>query len=370
MKTPPPVPSTAIFSRSDGIVAWQGCREREGPTIGEHRGRRQPLRPRPQPGGALCDRRPARAARRRLAALRCTGSRADLSRSVSGTGHARTRAPLRPPRHELTALTEPTMKQLGGLDASFSTWRRRRRRCTSRPQHHRAAAWIQGQLLRRLQGPHRGPAASVPGAAQEDRPGAVGHRPPALGPRRRHRPRLPRSPCGCPSPARSSSSRRWRPAALHPARSEPAALGVLRHRGAGRQPPGLYTKVHHAAVDGGRHGAHQHDVRRDAGAAPDRAGGAEGSGGERGARRARPARPPTRTCSASMSALLQKIPDVLKAIASVAAPVISGVARLRGQGTAEPGLAPKTIAQHVDHEPAVVRRPLAVAGRCEGDRQA
>ena len=32
MKTAPPVPSSAIFSRSDGIVAWQGCLEREGPT--------------------------------------------------------------------------------------------------------------------------------------------------------------------------------------------------------------------------------------------------------------------------------------------------------------------------------------------------
>ena len=31
-KIPPPVPATAIFSRSDGIVAWQGCLEREGPT--------------------------------------------------------------------------------------------------------------------------------------------------------------------------------------------------------------------------------------------------------------------------------------------------------------------------------------------------
>ncbi|HZT56622.1 MAG TPA: alpha/beta hydrolase [Burkholderiaceae bacterium] len=30
-KEPPPVPATAIFSRSDGIVAWQGCLEREGP---------------------------------------------------------------------------------------------------------------------------------------------------------------------------------------------------------------------------------------------------------------------------------------------------------------------------------------------------
>ena len=31
MRLPPPVPSTAIFSRSDGIVAWQGCLEQEGP---------------------------------------------------------------------------------------------------------------------------------------------------------------------------------------------------------------------------------------------------------------------------------------------------------------------------------------------------
>ncbi|MCP4616744.1 MAG: alpha/beta hydrolase [Bradyrhizobium sp.] len=28
MKAPPPVPSTAIYSRTDGIVAWQGCLER------------------------------------------------------------------------------------------------------------------------------------------------------------------------------------------------------------------------------------------------------------------------------------------------------------------------------------------------------
>ena len=31
MRRPPPVPATAIYSRSDGIVAWQGCREQEGP---------------------------------------------------------------------------------------------------------------------------------------------------------------------------------------------------------------------------------------------------------------------------------------------------------------------------------------------------
>ena len=30
MKLPPPVPSTAIYSRTDGVVAWQGCREQDG----------------------------------------------------------------------------------------------------------------------------------------------------------------------------------------------------------------------------------------------------------------------------------------------------------------------------------------------------
>jgi pimeloyl-ACP methyl ester carboxylesterase len=32
MKRPPPVPSTAIYTRSDGIVAWQGCCEQQSPT--------------------------------------------------------------------------------------------------------------------------------------------------------------------------------------------------------------------------------------------------------------------------------------------------------------------------------------------------
>lgn len=32
MKMPPPVPSTAIYTRTDGIVAWQGCREQKSAT--------------------------------------------------------------------------------------------------------------------------------------------------------------------------------------------------------------------------------------------------------------------------------------------------------------------------------------------------
>ena len=31
LRTPPPVPSTAFYSRTDGIVAWQSCLEAEGP---------------------------------------------------------------------------------------------------------------------------------------------------------------------------------------------------------------------------------------------------------------------------------------------------------------------------------------------------
>ena len=32
LKEPPPVPATAIYTRSDGIVAWQGCLEQQAPT--------------------------------------------------------------------------------------------------------------------------------------------------------------------------------------------------------------------------------------------------------------------------------------------------------------------------------------------------
>jgi hypothetical protein len=31
LRTPPPVPVTCLYSRTDGIVAWQSCIEEEGP---------------------------------------------------------------------------------------------------------------------------------------------------------------------------------------------------------------------------------------------------------------------------------------------------------------------------------------------------
>ena len=50
----PPVPTTAIFSRTDGVCAWQGCMEKTVGDIGEHRGREQPLRHGSSPGRGLC----------------------------------------------------------------------------------------------------------------------------------------------------------------------------------------------------------------------------------------------------------------------------------------------------------------------------
>ena len=70
IKRAPPVPTTSIYSRTDGIVAWQCSVQEPGPADREHRGRGQPCRPRRQPGGALCGRRSPGAAGRRMAAVR------------------------------------------------------------------------------------------------------------------------------------------------------------------------------------------------------------------------------------------------------------------------------------------------------------
>ena len=66
----PPVPTTSIFSRSDGICAWQTCLNDRTPGEREHRSLWQPLRPRPSSGGGLRHRRPPRPARRPLAEIR------------------------------------------------------------------------------------------------------------------------------------------------------------------------------------------------------------------------------------------------------------------------------------------------------------
>ena len=46
------VPVTSIYSRTDGVASWQTCVEDDGPRTREHRGVREPLRARPQPGDA------------------------------------------------------------------------------------------------------------------------------------------------------------------------------------------------------------------------------------------------------------------------------------------------------------------------------
>ena len=69
MKLAPPVPSTAIYTRSDGIVAWQGCREQESATT-EHRCRGQPFGAGVQRRRVVRDCGTACAAGRRMAAVR------------------------------------------------------------------------------------------------------------------------------------------------------------------------------------------------------------------------------------------------------------------------------------------------------------
>ena len=89
---PPPVPTTSIFSRSDGICAWQTCVNEERAQVenievyGSHCG------PRPSSGRRLCRRRPAGPARGpveevrplRLEEPRLSGLAASLTSSDRG----------------------------------------------------------------------------------------------------------------------------------------------------------------------------------------------------------------------------------------------------------------------------------------------
>jgi hypothetical protein len=86
LATPLPVPSTAIYSRSDAIVAWESCREDEGPLsenievasshlgIGHH------------PDRAADDCRSPRAARRSVAAVRASSGLAVAPGAENGSG--------------------------------------------------------------------------------------------------------------------------------------------------------------------------------------------------------------------------------------------------------------------------------------------
>ena len=66
---PPPVPTTAIFSRTDGVCAWQCCVETAGPQV-ENIEVESPLRARPSSGRCLCGGGTASTGRRRMAPVR------------------------------------------------------------------------------------------------------------------------------------------------------------------------------------------------------------------------------------------------------------------------------------------------------------
>jgi hypothetical protein len=99
-----------------------------------------------------------------------------------------------------------------------------------------------------------------------------------------------------------------RPPPLQLPRPQPAALGVLRHRRLADDTLAIYTKIHHAAVDGGA-GMVLTNMMYDT--TPCRA---RSSRRRRTARRSRApdalacSAPPTRTCSASMSARCRRSP--------------------------------------------------------------
>ena len=70
LRVPPPVPTTSIFSRSDGIVAWQCSIEKPGPLHENIEVEASHLGLGLQSARVVRDRRPARAARGQVEALR------------------------------------------------------------------------------------------------------------------------------------------------------------------------------------------------------------------------------------------------------------------------------------------------------------
>ena len=76
IRQPPPVPTTSIYSRSDGIVAWRCSLNDAGAAGREHRGAGEPRRHGHEPARAVRRRRSPRAADRRAgAASRSSGAR-------------------------------------------------------------------------------------------------------------------------------------------------------------------------------------------------------------------------------------------------------------------------------------------------------
>jgi len=53
LRKPPACPTTSIYSKTDGVVAWQCSINDEAPSHREHRGPRQPHRHGNEPAGAL-----------------------------------------------------------------------------------------------------------------------------------------------------------------------------------------------------------------------------------------------------------------------------------------------------------------------------
>ena len=81
LRVPPPVPTTSIYSRTDGVVAWPCCVEKEGPRAENIEVEASHLGNGSEPCRPVRDRGPPRATCRQVAAVRPQrrGARVGLS---------------------------------------------------------------------------------------------------------------------------------------------------------------------------------------------------------------------------------------------------------------------------------------------------
>ena len=188
----------------------------------------------------------------------------------------------------------------------FCTWKRRKCRCMSEAWRSSACPRLQGRLLRGLQGDDRLAAARRADPQSAAGKGAARHRSSLLGrgrPVRYRPPYLPRQPSGAPRSRDAGAHRRLD--ACQASQSRPSAVGVLclrRHEG--QRDRALFQDASRLHRRRRRRGADQHDLRRDAGPAENRA--ADGAGqGRAGAARHR--RQPHRFLSAALAPAVRRL---------------------------------------------------------------
>ena len=253
------VPTTCIYSRTDGIVAWECCVSEPAPQtenievhathLGyghEYETLRVIADRLAQPEGAGCRMPYAGLRRRRRARHPPAGRRDGTTRRPHEHGRRRAarRAdaawPARAGRHPWTRSSSwgrrnETLMHVG-VDAALHA-----------PAGCRSRTYLPDLLADAARRPDRAALEPAPADPDADAPARA-----PLGRGRRVRHRLPRAALGAAEPRRRARARRARlAAALQPARLPPAAVGAARHRGPVAAAGSRSTsKIHHSLVDG------------------------------------------------------------------------------------------------------------------------